>query len=60
MGGTTTITINNNVSVTVPQSPTGSPADAERQGRIIARQIEQAMDEHTMKNMRPGGLLNPA
>lgn len=48
-----------NINVSVPSGPGGGdPGAAERQGKIIARQIQQAMDEHLSKNMRPGGLLN--
>lgn len=49
-----------NISVSVPSSGPGGgdPGAAERQGKIIAKQIQQAMNEHLSKNMRPGGLLN--
>ena len=36
-----------------------APTDSERQGRIIAQQIEQAMNEKLSKELRNGGLLNP-
>lgn len=49
-----------NINVSVPSSGPGGgdPGAAERQGKIIAKQIQQAMDDHLSKNMRPGGLLN--
>lgn len=51
-----------NINVSVPSSGStgGDPGAAERQGRIIAKQIQQAMDEHLVKATRNGGILNPS
>jgi tape measure domain-containing protein len=54
-GGATT----NNITVNVQAQPGASPTDSERQGRIIAQQIEQAMNEKLSKELRNGGILNP-
>ncbi|QQP94055.1 tape measure protein (plasmid) [Skermanella sp. TT6] len=50
--------INMPISVTVGQSPGGDPGAGERQAKMIARQVQQAMDDNLMKALRPGGLLN--
>lgn len=49
-----------NINVSVPSSGQGGgdPGAAEKQGKIIARQIQQAMDEHLIKATRNGGILN--
>jgi hypothetical protein len=49
----------NNITVNVQAQPGASPTDSERQGRIIAQQIEQAMNEKLSKELRNGGILNP-
>lgn len=50
----------NNITVNVQQNPNGSdPGAAERQGRIIAQQIKQAVDERLIAARRPGGINNP-
>lgn len=48
----------NNITVNVAQNQNGDPGAAERQGRIIAQQIKQAVDERLIQNTRPGGILN--
>ena len=52
--------VNNSVTVNVPQGAGGGdPGAGERQAKMIARQVQQAMDEHMTRAQRPGGLLNP-
>lgn len=57
--------VNNNstsaptIIVNVQQAQGGDSAQAKDQGNIIAKQVEMAMQEFTLKNQRPGGMFNP-
>ena len=47
------------INVTVQQSQGGDPAQAENQGRIIAKQVEMVMGDYIQKQQKNGGMLNP-
>jgi hypothetical protein len=47
------------INVSVQQSQGGDPAQAENQGRIIAKQVQMAMGDYISKQQRNGGMLNP-
>jgi len=48
----------NNITVNVTAQQGMDPGAAERQGRAIARQIEQAMNDKLLRERRNGGLLS--
>lgn len=47
------------IIVNVQQSQGGDPGAANQQGQMIAKQVEMAMQEFTLKNQRNGGMFNP-
>lgn len=47
------------IIVNVQQSQGGDPGAANQQGQMIAKQVEMAMQEFTLKNQKNGGMFNP-
>ena len=47
------------IIVNVQQAQGGDPVAARGQGEMIAKQVEMAMQEFTLKNQKNGGMFNP-